>query len=556
MLTLAGWLSRHAWRALVSLVVIILVLIAGSAAIPWVQAQREEARTLSTQRDTLAEARAQLTDLQARVPSPADLARLGDQALADRRAAVARQRQAARAQRLTDGQLLAAAASGATDRIVAHGRAEVTLAALEAEDAALARIQAQRGVGQARQVAQAADARARALAAEVGRLNAGPLSAERNAVCRRIGTAALGCAPVARLDRVEAELATQRATRDRALAALATRRRAVEAAAAAEARLASVEQAAERARADLLAREGALGSQARDNWWEWVKRPVLDVLPQALLILLGVLLAPPAIKAVLYFIVAPAAARRPPIRLLPGAGGVEGAGHVSAVTLALPLTPGAELLVRPDFLQSSPDSATKRTRWLFDWGMPLTSLAAGLVGLTAVRGSDGRTVAVSAKDDPLAEVGRVDLPAGGAFVLQPRALIGLVQRADQPMRLTRHWRLGLTAWLTLQLRYLVIHGPGVAIVQGTRGVRLEEAGAGRVSDQAGTLGFDAALAYSVTRSETFGAYLMGKAGLFDDRFRGDGRYLYEEMPRGRDGGSVWGRGLEGLSDAVLKVFGV
>ena len=556
MLTLAGWLSRHAWRALVSLVVIILVLIAGSVAVPWVQAQREEARTLSTQQGTLAQARAQLSDVRARAPSPTDLGRLGDQTLADRRTTIARQRQAARARRLSDGQLLTAAASGATDRIVAHGRADVTLAALEAEDAVLARIEAQREVGRARQLAQAADARARALAGEVQRLNAGPLAAERNAVCRRIGTAALGCAPVVRLDQVEAELASTRRARDQALSALATRRRAAELAAAAEARLASIEQAAETARADLLAREGALGERARDNWWEWVKRPVLDVLPQALLILLGVLLAPPALKAFLYFVVAPAAARRPPIRLLPGAKGVEGAGHASAVTLSLPLTPGAELLVRPDFLQSSPDSATKRTRWVFDWGMPLTSLAAGLVGLTAVRGSDGRTVAVSAKDDPLAEVGRVDLPAGGAFVLQPRALIGLVQRADTPMRLTRHWRLGVTAWLTLQLRYLVIHGPGTVVVAGTRGVRLEEAGAGRVSDQAGTLGFDAALAYSVTRSETFGAYLMGKAELFDDRFRGDGRYLYEEMPRGRDGGSIWGRGLEGLSDAVLKVFGI
>ena len=555
MLTLAGWLSRHAWRALVSLVVIILVLIAGSAAIPWVQAQREQARTLSTQRDTLAEARAQLADLEAQVPSPADLARLGDQALAERRAAVAHQRQAARAQRLSEGQLLSAAAGGATDRIVAHGRAGVTLAALEAEDAALRTVQAQRQVGRARQIALAANGRAQRLAVRERQLSAVEFADQRTAVCRALGTPD-ACSRVRELDAVQAALARAWQERDGALSALRRQQGAAELAARAQVRIASAERATERARDELAARETALEAQVRDNWWDRVSRPVRDVLPQALLILLGVILAPPTIKAFLYFVIAPAAGRRPPIRLLPGARGVERAGHVSAVTLALPLHSGHELLVRPDFLQSSPDSATKRTRWLFDWSMPLTSLAAGLVGLTAVRGRDGRTVAVSAKDDPLAEVGRIDLPEGGGFVLQPRALIGLVQRADQPMRLTRHWRLGLTAWLTLQLRYLVIHGPGVAIVQGTRGVRLEEAGAGRVSDQAGTLGFDAALAYSVTRSETFGAYLMGKAGLFDDRFRGEGRYLYEEMPRGRDGGTIWGRGLEGLSDAVLKVFGI
>ncbi len=555
MLTLARWLSRHAWRALVSLVVIVLILIAGSVAIPWAKAEWRHARTLATQTDTLAEARARIGAVERRVPSAAELARLGDEALAERRAALARQREAADARRLGEAQLLAAAASGETDRIAAHGRAGVELAAIDAEDAALRTVQAQRQVGRARQAALAANLRAQRLAERERQLSAVEFAEQRTALCRALGTPE-ACSRVRELNRVQAALARARQERDAALSAFRRRQGAAELAARARARLAPVEQAAADERDALLAREAALADQVGDNWWDWISRPVRDVLPQALLILLGVILTPPAIKAVLYFVVAPAAGRRPPIRLRPGAPGVDGAGHASAVTLAVPLTPGHELLVRPDFLQSSPDSATKRTRWLFDWTMPFTSLAAGLTGLTAVRGSDGRTVAVSAKDDPLAEVGRVDLGVGGAFVLQPRALVGLVQRADEPMRLTRHWRLGVTAWLTLQLRFLVIHGPGIAIVQGTRGVRLEEAGAGRVSDQAGTLGFDAALAYSVTRSETFGAYLMGKAELFDDRFRGEGRYLYEEMPRGRNGGTIWGRGLEGLSDAVLKLFGI
>ncbi len=551
MLTLAGWLSRHAARALVSLVVIVLILIAGSVAVPWAKAEWRASRTLSTQASTLAAARARIVGLEQRIPDQAELARLGDDTLTERRQSIARAHGAAEAQRLSKAQLLLAAGAGETDRIVAHGRAGVELAALDAETAALDAVAAQRDAARGLAAARASVAEVRRLRGEEAAAQVpGPLSA----LCSVTPTLSI-CEPVRRLEQVRA----RRGEAERRLvaqgAALNRQQALARARDTAEQRLAEARAALTRETAALDAQATTLKSQVRDNWWEWVSNPVRDVLPQALLILLGVILAPPAIKAFLYFIVAPAAGRRAPIRLLPGAKGVESAGHVSAVTLALPLTPGAELLVRPDFLQSSPDSATKRTRWLFDWSMPLTSLAAGLVGLTAVRGTDGRTVAVSAKGDPLAEVGRVDLPTDGAFVLQPRALIGLMQDAGAPMRLTRHWRLGVTAWLTLQLRYLVIHGPGVVIVAGTRGVRLEEAGAGRVSDQAGTLGFDAALDYSVTRSETFGAYLMGHAELFDDRFRGEGRYLYEEMPKGR-GGSIWGRGLEGLSDAVLKVFGV
>jgi hypothetical protein len=126
------------------------------------------------------------------------------------------------------------------------------------------------------------------------------------------------------------------------------------------------------------------------------------------------------------------------------------------------------------------------------------------------------------------------------------------------MRISRHWRLRhLSAWLTLQFRYLVFHGPCTLIVEGTRGVRLEPAADGRAINQAATLGFSAGLAYSVSRSEAFGAYLLGKQWLFNDSFRGGpGCYLYEEVPRSSPRGSLWGRGLRGLGDAALKIFGL
>jgi hypothetical protein len=125
------------------------------------------------------------------------------------------------------------------------------------------------------------------------------------------------------------------------------------------------------------------------------------------------------------------------------------------------------------------------------------------------------------------------------------------------MRITRHWRLGsLQSWLTLQLRFLVFHGPGQLVMKGCRGIRIESAGTGRLINQAATLGFSANLDYANTRCETFVSYWTGKEDLFNDLFTGkSGVYVYEEMPDLKRTTGV-GRHLEGFTDAILKVFGV
>jgi len=300
---------------------------------------------------------------------------------------------------------------------------------------------------------------------------------------------------------------------------------------------------------------------------ERIQGSVKRVFLNAILILLLVTLAPAGIKAFWYFVVAPAASRRPPIRLRERAGGSAKAtpgdpmetsrARVSAVSQELCIGEGEELLVHPDFLQSSADRGRKDTKWLLDWRYPFTSLAAGMVALTRIRASSAESCVVSSKTDPFAEVGVIELPEDAALVLQPRNLVGVVQRIDRPVRIERRWRFGLGAWITFQFRYLIFEGPGRLIVQGCRGVRIEAAGRGRSIDQGATIGFSANLDYSRRRSETFGAYLMGMRGLFNDSFSGSpGFYVYEEMPYfGRKSG-ITGRGLEGLTDGVLKVFGI
>ncbi|MGK5004424.1 hypothetical protein [Janthinobacterium sp. LB2P70] len=307
-------------------------------------------------------------------------------------------------------------------------------------------------------------------------------------------------------------------------------------------------------------------TQLASNWIARWRAPVMDVAPTAALLVLSAILLPVAIKAFFYFVLAPIAARLPPLSVahelqvadsslpLPP----HGESRISAVSHGLLLQPGQRMLIHPEYLQSSPVGTRKRTQWLLDWRFPFTSLAAGMVALTRLESGEPASVTISASDDPLLEVAIVHLPAGSALVFQPRGLVGLIADAGQPLVISSHWRLGsLHAWLTLQLRFIVFRGPVTLIVRGCRGVRLERAGQGRSISQSATLGFSTDVLYSTLRSETFIPYLRGQQALLNDRFDGDnGVYLYEETPRhGKHAGKV-GSWFEGFTDAILKVFGI
>ncbi len=288
-----------------------------------------------------------------------------------------------------------------------------------------------------------------------------------------------------------------------------------------------------------------------------------DVLVAAAWALLGILLTPYLIRAFLYYVVAPFAERRRAIRIaVPGAeigagsGNRVAAAEQSRASVAITLTPGEELLVRQGFLQSSPAGAELRTRGMLDWKSPLTSLASGMTFLTRVRGPETTTV-ISADEDPFAEVTAIDLPAGAAMVLQPRALAAVVQPQARPLRIESSWRIfNLNAWLTQQLRFLVFHGPARLVVKGGRGVRVEPVDSGRRFGQDQLAGFSADLSYSVARNETLVPYLLGREPLLRDRVEGgSGVLVLEEAPHaGRRKGVR--AGLEGMMDAALKAFGI
>lgn len=289
---------------------------------------------------------------------------------------------------------------------------------------------------------------------------------------------------------------------------------------------------------------------------EWHLRQVLWAAFQALLLIIAM---PYLIRLLFWFVLAPLAERRPAIRLsVPG-----GAGHTiapaerSTTSVPVRLASGEELLVRQDYLQTTSHVGRKDTRWLLDWRHPLASIVTGLIFLTRVRG-EGEVTTVSAVRDPFAEVTVLALPAGTSCVLQPRALAAVAQPIAAPLRITSHWRLfSLNAWLTLQLRYLVFHGPGRLVIKGGRGVRVERAERGRVFGQAQLVGFSADLAYSVTRTETFWPYFLGREQLFKDRVEaGEGVLVIEEAPMAGRGRGETRKGLEGAFDVMTKAFGM
>lgn len=297
----------------------------------------------------------------------------------------------------------------------------------------------------------------------------------------------------------------------------------------------------------------------------WLKPILLDplkqILPIAVTILAGAIVVPITIKLVLYFLLAPIAGRQTPICLDPTSDRENPRSLTdskSAVSISLDVPSDSELLVQPSYFHSAPERCEISSKFVLDSRFVMTSLAAGMYNLTAVRSEEPFSAALSAGQESLSELLRFDIGEGQSVCIRPRNLVGVIQRRSAPVRISSHWRLfSLQAWLTLQLRYLVFHGPASIIVKGCRGVRVELAEGGKAIEQACTVGFSANLNYSTTRTETFMAYFGGKKELLRDRFSGQsGYFIYEAMPDPSKRVGITGRGIEGIADAVLKLFGI
>jgi len=412
-----------------------------------------------------------------------------------------------------------------------------------------------------------------AAAEELARLHAQHRSAYDKVIRKRQEIAQLGWiearrmehawARSPRLDRMAAELAQLAAENNRIAAAWRAQAQALQRmrSVSALAAFALDERHLDRVLLPLEEQVAAARAAVSEHWLTRIAEPFKRVLPLACAILAMAILGRAAIRAAFYFVLAPLVTRRPPLRLerqgdRPAANEAVEVVAPSGVSQTLRLHPDEELLVLPAYLQSAPVGAARSTRWLVK-GRPWASLTSGMALLTCVRTSHaGEAVVLSASDDGLSEIALLRVPLGQALVIQPRALVGLVARQGGSVDIRWRWRLAsLHAWLTLQLRFFVIRGPVTLAVQGKRGVRVQPAQGTQSIRQTATLGFSTGVAYSTVRSEPFLPYLRGQAPLLNDRFGGAGVYLYDETPGGGSRQGRIGRGLEGLSDALLKLFG-
>ncbi|MDQ8185218.1 hypothetical protein [Pelagicoccus sp. SDUM812002] len=309
----------------------------------------------------------------------------------------------------------------------------------------------------------------------------------------------------------------------------------------------------------LESRIGALEGES-SSFVEHLEKAWLTMKPYLVVALVAAIFVPIAWKLFAFFIWAPLLSLAGPIRLVNKAlpAGSLGDGGVSA---KIRLAEGERIWVKESYLQASDESLRRKTRFILDWKIPATCLAAGLVEmveLTAPEGGAGQ-VTVSPQRRAELEVAVVEIPEGGQMVVRPSSIAGLVSRKGSPVRIERRWRLfHPQAWLTFQFRYFVFQGDCSLIVSGIRGVRFErmdtERNQGRRSNQIATIGFSPDLGYGVVRAETFWGYFRGFNPLFDDVFRGRGAFLCQEISaeEATEASRFW----KGVWSGLLKVLGV
>jgi hypothetical protein len=284
-----------------------------------------------------------------------------------------------------------------------------------------------------------------------------------------------------------------------------------------------------------------------------------------LLALAGYFFGPTVWAFAMYYGVAAVMSRGRPILLGPEPSALPQVSE-SHVSVEAVLRPGEILRIKEKFLQTSDEGVEKRTRFVLDWRVPLTSIACGLIELVELRNGRGAgeyRITLSNGDDPHIELAQVEVPAGSSLVLRPSFLAGVIQRGDDRLEIRRHWRIfNWQSWISGQFRFFEFMGPCRLVVSGSRGVRAErltdregQPAPARRTNQDATIAFTPNLAYRPVRAETFWSYYRGMNPLFDDLFSGRGLFVLQETAR--DGAAAKaGRFWSGIWNAVLKVFGL
>lgn len=271
-----------------------------------------------------------------------------------------------------------------------------------------------------------------------------------------------------------------------------------------------------------------------------------------------IVLGPIVLKLTAYYVIAPIFQWAKPIQFSRSKL-AEPAILDSGVSVGLSLVEGETAWIKESYLQASDENLDRRTRFVLNWQIPVTCLAAGLVELIEFTSKSDGKVTASTQDKPDMELCLLRVPEKSSIILRPSHLVGLIAPEGEMVSIRRRWSFARAqAWMTLQFRYFEFVGPCRLVVSGVRGVRAESIDSGpdggRRANQDSTIGFTPDLQFGATRAETFWAYFRGFNPLFDDVFRGHGVFLCQEITRGEDSGPT--RFWAGMRDAFLKVVGI
>jgi hypothetical protein len=282
----------------------------------------------------------------------------------------------------------------------------------------------------------------------------------------------------------------------------------------------------------------------RASHTSWAGR-VVDLWSQTWRWLLGIalliLLLPPLLRTVSYFVLMPLVTRvHRPVNLAEGVE--EGAADLRPAaaqrTLTIELGPGEVLSARSEHVR--PVQGKVRSRLLCDWTSPFISFAAGLYGLSRITGDEGGTAATLATpDDPDSYLMRIDFEDHPGLVMRPRHVVGVIGTPGLETR----WRWGIQSLATWQVRYILFSGTGSLVVQGSGDVVATNPG-GRPTrmEQHLVMGFDSRLRVGINRTEVFWPYLWRRTPLVDDEFTGSHPLFWQKSS------------ADGPSNPVAKTF--
>lgn len=281
-----------------------------------------------------------------------------------------------------------------------------------------------------------------------------------------------------------------------------------------------------------------------DQWarsWRWLAAVALLVL-----------LLPPVVRTVGYFVLMPLVHRAHRRIHLAGPEGEAGEVRSSPAerTLTVELGPGEVLSARSEHVR--PVQGRVRSHLLYDWSSPFISFAAGLYGLSRVTGDERVTAAtLSTPDDPDSYLMRIDFTDHPGLVMRPRHVVGVVGTP----RLETRWRWGILAFATWQVRYILFSGTGSLVVQGHGDVVATSPRGGTTRmEQHLVMGFDSRLHVGVDRTEVFWPYLWGRTPLVDDEFTGAHPLFWQKASSGGARNPV-ARAFDAFFSAFGKLLG-